>query len=298
MSPRTRRGYGGTYATTVASLLILSVALSGRAASARPASAEAITLQTDRGSVQLLAAREHVGPGDAVIRCVVDAGRDWPEGLLVLRYEASGGWHAARMRPAGAGAGASGAAWEAAIPNAGRGSSVEYYVEIDTGGGTSQRIPAGAPRENLELTFKGKPNIPLLIAHVLAMLGGLACLLIGSICAIRFLRTGRALGAMRRLALLGAALLFIGSLLLGIVIEYQVFGTYWEGWPFGRDVTDTKTGLFLVLWVVLLLMRGRTIWNDRTAAGGLTDRTWARWLVALTALTLALYLIPHDNMKF
>ncbi len=43
MSPRTRRGYGGTYATTVASLLILSVALSGRAASARPASAEAIT---------------------------------------------------------------------------------------------------------------------------------------------------------------------------------------------------------------------------------------------------------------
>jgi hypothetical protein len=138
----------------------------------------------------------------------------------------------------------------------------------------------------------------MLIAHVLCMMVGLLFLVLGLVFAFAHLRTGRQLAPLRRLTLIGVVLLAIGILPLGIAVEYQVFGTYWEGWPFGRDVTDTKSGLLLVLWLILLIVRGRDLFRSTPAVRGCRDRAWAKWLIALVLFTIALYLIPHENLKF
>jgi len=152
--------------------------------------------------------------------------------------------------------------------------------------------------ETFAVTYKGDVDRRLLLAHVLCMMGGIVPLLVAAALAAVFLRTGKFVGAMRRFVLVGFVLLLLGSVPLGIALEYQVFGTYWEGWPFGRDVTDTKSGLMLLLWLGLILSRGRWVFSRGRASGGLSDEAWAKLLIALSVFTFAIYLIPHQNLRF
>jgi hypothetical protein len=271
------------------------------AADARPERPREAVLTAPWGRVHLEIAKEQMGEGDAVVRCrVTDAPGRWPADALSLHYQAGGEWRRVPFWPArelGETPAAAGERLEAVIPNAGRGVQVRYYLEV-ADGASPRRLPASAPADAYALTFKGRPSTPLIAAHVVCMMGGLIPLLLAAVLALVFLFRGRALVAVRRLTLAGFALLFVGSVPLGIAVEYQVFGTYWEGWPFGRDVTDTKSGAILLLWLILLLVRGRDLWSRVPAQRGPSDRAWARWLIAITVFTVAMYLIPHENIKF
>jgi len=269
--------------------------LAGSAAAARPGRHTEQTLDTPFGRAHVQILKEHMGEGDAVVRCrVTDLREAWPAGALTLHYQMQETWRVVHFqRSAG-----SGEAFEAAIPHAGRGVAVPYYVQVGTGLGPTQLLPVQAPAETFRVTFKGRPSTPLLIAHVLCMIGGLVFLVLATVGALLFLRNKRGLALHRRAGLIGFVLLFIGGVPLGMAVERQVFGTYWEGWPFGRDVTDTKTGLILLLWLVLMLVRGRDLGSRLPAERRPRDRAWAVWLIALTVFTAAMYLIPHENIKF
>lgn len=275
----------------LAGLLFLAAA----AAHARPGQVREQTLDTKLGRLHVEVLKEHMGEGDAVVRCrVTDAASAWPAEVLTLLHQTQGEWRAAFFRPV---AGAD-QAFEAVLPNAGRGVTVPYYLQVEHAPGAAQRLPASGPAGPFRLTFKGRPSTPLIIAHVVCMMGGLGFLIVALFGAALFLRNGRSLALHRRASLIGFALLFIGGVPLGIAVERQVFGTYWEGWPFGRDVTDTKTGVILILWLILLLVRGRDLWSRLPSVRGPRDRSWAIWLIAITVFTVGMYLIPHENIKF
>jgi hypothetical protein len=72
-----------------------------------------------------------------------------------------------------------------------------------------------------------------------------------------------------------------GGLLLGPVIQYYAFGAFWTGWPFGHDLTDNKTIVAFLLWLVAW-------WQLRKNP---QKRIWA--LLAAIIL-LGVYLIPHS----
>jgi len=77
------------------------------------------------------------------------------------------------------------------------------------------------------------------------------------------------------------ALLTVGGMILGPVVQKYAFGAYWTGWPFGTDLTDNKTLLALLAWIAVAsaLKRSKRI------------RLWA---LAAALLTLAVYMIPHS----
>jgi hypothetical protein len=277
-------------------LLVLLVACAALAGGCRQRAGEELTVATARGEVSLQPLTEQIGAGDARIRCRVSNPDRWPAGALALVYHTGSRWSEVIMQPADSAAGEG--LWEAALPERGKGHATRYYILIDVGEPAPHTLPAGAPDESLALTFKGVVSRPVLVAHVLFMMGGLLPILMGLIFAIAYLRSGRFLVTLRRLVFVGFVLLAIGSVPLGIAVEYQVFGTYWEGWPFGRDVTDTKSGVMLLLWLILLIARGRDLFSRRPAVRGLGDKAWARWVVAMTIFTVVLYLIPHENLKF
>jgi hypothetical protein len=87
----------------------------------------------------------------------------------------------------------------------------------------------------------------------------------------------------RRLAAWAAALLGVGGLLLGPVVQWFSFGKVWTGFPFGTDLTDNKTAVVMLIWLVAILVgRRRSI----TAA--------KQWIVAAALATLVIFSIPHS----
>mgnify|MGYP001036216127 CR=1 FL=1 len=88
-------------------------------------------------------------------------------------------------------------------------------------------------------------------------------------------------GNPRKLALWTTVLLFIGGMILGPLVQKFAFGIFWSGFPFGHDLTDNKTIIALIGWIVALIA-GR---------GGKPSR-W--WVFAASVLLLAVYFIPHS----
>ncbi len=125
------------------------------------------------------------------------------------------------------------------------------------------------------IRFKGVVPMAVLIPHVLIMF--LAMLF----------STRAGLAALdrksnpRRFALWAAALLFIGGFILGPIVQHFGFGPYWTGFPLGFDLTDNKTLIAMIGWIIALVA-GR---KGKPARG---------WVLAAALLLLVVYSIPHS----
>ena len=85
----------------------------------------------------------------------------------------------------------------------------------------------------------------------------------------------------RRLANWTAVLVFVGGFILGPLVQKYAFGVLWSGVPLGFDLTDNKTLIAFVGWLIaLFLMR-----KGKPARAG---------VVAAAVLLLVVYSIPHS----
>lgn len=73
----------------------------------------------------------------------------------------------------------------------------------------------------------------------------------------------------------------LGGMLLGPTVQKYAFGAFWTGWPFGHDLTDNKTAVALLGWLVAIFM----LRKNHNARG---------WVIAASLILLAVYLIPHS----
>ena len=82
------------------------------------------------------------------------------------------------------------------------------------------------------------------------------------------------------------AFMTVGGLILGPMVQKHAFGAYWTGWPYGYDLTDNKTLLMWLAWVLAALAAGPRV-HPREA--------WSRVGVALaTVAMIVVYVIPHS----
>ncbi len=89
--------------------------------------------------------------------------------------------------------------------------------------------------------------------------------------------------ATRKYAVLAAASMLLGGLVLGPVVQKYAFGVYWAGWPFGSDLTDNKTLVAILAWIAAL-------------AAGRKGRPARGWVIAASLITLLINLVPHSLM--
>ena len=75
--------------------------------------------------------------------------------------------------------------------------------------------------------------------------------------------------------------LFLGGLILGPIIQKFSFGVYWSGWPFGHDLTDNKSLIALIFWIVALIIQYR-------------NREKRTWPIIAALVMLIVFLIPHS----
>jgi hypothetical protein len=84
-----------------------------------------------------------------------------------------------------------------------------------------------------------------------------------------------------RISLVVIALLSVGGLFLGPLVQKQAFDAYWTGWPFGSDLTDNKTAVAVLAWAVAAFR----------ARGGRDARVA---VVVAAVVTLAVFMVPHS----
>jgi hypothetical protein len=146
-----------------------------------------------------------------------------------------------------------------------------YRVHLVSGG---KDIPLGGEAP-VVVRFKGPVPIGLLIIHIIVMFAGMLAATAAGLAALDKNRNPR------RFVLSAAALIVVGGFILGPLVQKYAFGVFWSGVPFGIDLTDNKTLITFLIWVVALI------------AGRKGKPARATVLIA-SVVTLVVYLVPHS----
>jgi len=125
------------------------------------------------------------------------------------------------------------------------------------------------------IRFRGKVTWLILGPHVAIML---LAMLLSNRAGIEAVRSK---GNPRRYTLWVVGLLFVGGLILGPLVQKFAFGVFWTGFPLGHDLTDSKTLIALLGWIV-------------AAIAGRARRQTRWWVLGAAILLLVVYLIPHS----
>lgn len=92
-----------------------------------------------------------------------------------------------------------------------------------------------------------------------------------------------------RFALATILILFAGGFILGPLVQKYAFGVWWSGWPLGGDMTDNKTLIAILVWIIAYIL------NKIPFSSPVFCR-WRRYLYLTAALiTIAAYSIPHST---
>jgi hypothetical protein len=159
----------------------------------------------------------------------------------------------------------------ASLPHQPPAGKLEYQVELARG---PERIVI--PGKSAVTRFKGEVSLGVLIPHIAAIF-----------CALLFM-TRAGLEALvngtrtRRYAWIGLALVILGGLILGPMVQKAAFDAYWTGVPWGWDLTDNKTLIMAIAWLF--------------AAWRASTQPKARWSVLFgLVVALGVFLIPHST---
>jgi hypothetical protein len=132
----------------------------------------------------------------------------------------------------------------AAVPQQPAAGKLQYYIEV-TDSKTTQSYLKETP---VVIRFKGDVPAFILIPHILLMfIAMLFSTLAGLMAVIKY-------PLYKKYALWTLILFIAGGMVLGPIVQYFAFGNLWTGIPFGWDLTDNKTLIALIFWILAVIM--------------------------------------------
>lgn len=158
----------------------------------------------------------------------------------------------------------------ATIPQQPAAGKLQYYYEITDSKGTTTYM-----KENpIVLRFKGSVPALVMIPHILLMF---VAMLFSTLAGLYAIGKNRLFRKYTNWTLI---LFTAGGLVLGPVVQWYAFGDLWTGIPFGWDLTDNKTLIAFVFWVLAYLMNRK---KERPA-----------YTILAAFVLLLVYSIPHS----
>ena len=85
----------------------------------------------------------------------------------------------------------------------------------------------------------------------------------------------------KKLAYWTFGLLILGGMIFGPIMQKYAFDAFWTGIPFGIDLTDNKTLIAVIGWIIALVAIKKST-NPK------------RWVIFASVLMFIVYLIPHS----
>ena len=159
----------------------------------------------------------------------------------------------------------------AVLPNQPPAGKLIYKILLEKEN-TQLTVPEDEP---IIIRFRGSVPATLLIPHIVAMF----CVMLLST------RTGleifRKEPAYKKLTLWTLGLMIVGGLILGPLVQKYAFGELWTGFPNGTDLTDNKTLIATLGWIIALI----AVYKSKRPK---------YWVLGAAILTLVIFLIPHS----
>jgi hypothetical protein len=158
----------------------------------------------------------------------------------------------------------------ATVPQQPEAGKLQYYFVITDSKGTINYLKDSP----VVVRFKGGVPAYIMIPHILLMFIAMLFSTLAGLMAI-FKNPD-----FRKYTNWTLILFSAGGLLLGPLVQYYAFGDLWTGIPFGWDLTDNKTLIAFVFWLLAVVMNRK---NEKP------------FYTALAAIVLLLvYSIPHS----
>lgn len=158
----------------------------------------------------------------------------------------------------------------AEVPKQPEAGKIQYYFEITDSKGTKTFLKESP----IIVRFKGSVPGFILLPHILIMFLAMLFSTLAGLMAIGKYPT------YRKYSLWTLVLFIAGGICLGPVVQYYAFGEFWTGIPFGWDLTDNKTLIALIFWVI-------AVWMNRKKERPL-------YVVLAAVILLLVYSIPHS----
>jgi hypothetical protein len=147
---------------------------------------------------------------------------------------------------------------------------LQYYVELTDSKGTTTLF-----KDNpVVIRFKGSVPGYILTPHILFMFLAMLFSTVAGLMALFNQRKYKIYG------LLTLVILFIGGIILGPIVQKYAFGELWTGVPFGWDLTDNKTLIAFVFWIIAVLMNRK--------------KEHKAWTIIASVVLILIFSIPHS----
>jgi hypothetical protein len=186
--------------------------------------------------------------------------------------------------------------WSARLPAGDKGDRLEYGFRIPQ---TNVHEEGGSSTVTSEtgyylIKYKGEVSGTVLVLHILCMFAAFFFIVEAILGAFTMLFMGEEREftiAQTRWVLLFS---FLGGVPLGFVLNGQRFGPIWEAFPFGTDITDNKTQLIIIFWIIIAAMSWKSFACRRTGRDAAGSGVFATAVIIASVLSLVLYLVPHS----
>jgi hypothetical protein len=158
----------------------------------------------------------------------------------------------------------------AEVPQQPAAGKLQYYVEITD----SKGIQSVMKETPIVIRFKGGVPGYILGPHILIMFIAMLFSTAAGLLAVAKVPSYRKYGIWTLI------LLTAGGMILGPVVQKFAFGDLWTGVPFGWDLTDNKTLIALLFWILAVIMNRK---KERPV-----------YTVLAASVLLLIYSVPHS----
>jgi len=236
---------------------------------------------------------EKIGGGDIDLTAKIVTSESTPNYQIDLLYKISeGGYSSLPMisKPENP------QTYSAKIPSQPKGKRGYYYIKVRDNSGNEITLPEEVETENppFMIKFKGKVSPLILVLHVFSMFAAMFFSWMAFFYAWEVMKGRKFLNQLGLSSLMALIFVFLGGFPLGFSVAYQTFGQAWGGIPYGWDITDNKTLIILIFWLVLVWLLKGTIFKKDENKNLTNPKKIAIWAIIFFILTVLVYLIPHS----
>ena len=147
---------------------------------------------------------------------------------------------------------------------------LEYFLKLST---RNEELDL-FKNDPVIIRYKGAVPVSILLPHIIIIFA--AMLLSNFTGIIAFMKHPK----QRFYGRITLVLLFLGGMIFGPLVQFHAFGEYWTGIPFGWDLTDNKTLIAFLFWVL--------------AVAGNRKREKPSLTILAAAIMLIIFSIPHS----
>lgn len=149
---------------------------------------------------------------------------------------------------------------------------VEYIIDLYKNG-----VKLNTEHEyHASVRFTGEVPAGILIPHIFFIFFAMMLSNLAGIMAFKKHKRTQFYGWM------ALAFLTLGGMIFGPFVQLYAFGDLWTGVPFGWDLTDNKTLIAFIMWIIAMVM------NRKQPRYG--------WIIAAAIVMIIIFSIPHSML--